>query len=40
MAGSPQEVLAAELGRLHRSAGEPGTRVFAKPDMEKRLNDQ
>jgi hypothetical protein len=30
MAGSPQEVLAAELRRLHRSAGEPGTRVIAK----------
>src|SRR6266568_4717488 len=30
MAGSPQEVLAAELRRLHRSAGEPGTRAIAK----------
>ena len=30
MAGSPQDVLTAELRRLHRSAGEPGTRAIAK----------
>jgi Helix-turn-helix domain len=30
MASNSQEVLAAELRRLHRSAGEPGTRQIAK----------
>jgi hypothetical protein len=30
MAGNPQEDLAAQLSRLHRSAGEPGTRVIAR----------